>query len=86
MGIVDALVTWLVNVTFVLADFVKIAIGGTGGNSISILFNYQTGEGGRGGGATDLCEIFFYNSLVLPIHRSDFFAAMKQIKIYFRNI
>ena len=56
MGIVDALVTWLVNVTSVLADFVKIAVGGTGGNSISILFNYQTGGGG---GATDLCEIFF---------------------------
>ena len=46
----DALVTWLVSVTSVLADFVKIAIGGTGGNSISILFNYQTGEGGGGGG------------------------------------
>ena len=52
----DALVTWLVSVTSVLADFVKIAIGGTGGNSISILFIYQTGEGE---GATDLCEIFF---------------------------
>ena len=62
---------WLVNVNFVLAYFVKIAFGGTGENSISILFNYHTGEGGVG--ATDLCEIFFYNSLVLPIHPSDFF-------------
>ena len=83
MGIVDALVTWLVNVTSVLADFVKIAIGGTGGNSISILFNYQT----RGGEGQQICvKSFFYNSLVLPIHPSDFFAAMKYIKIYFRNI
>ena len=57
MGIVDALVTWLVNVTFVLADFVKIAIGGTGGNSISILFNYQTG----GGEGQQICvKSFFY--------------------------
>ena len=47
---------WLVNVNFVLAYFVKIAFGGTGENSISILFIYQTGEGK---GATDLCEIFF---------------------------
>ena len=35
------------------------------------------------GGATDLCEIFNNNSLVLSFHLSDYVLATKITKIYF---
>ena len=71
---VYAIVTRPVYVTCDPAHLLKTAIGGTGENRITYLR-----------GATDLCEIFSNNSLVLSFHLSDYVVATKFTKIYFTN-